>query len=308
MHGIRLAIRMAEQLGKTEEVDRWKKLFNRIGKGILQHLVDDSEFGPIWHTYEHCDWQDHAHKLVHLQLATEGDTFTPLDDYAQGSELDRIFLEIDLNTYKYLMRDKNYNCLRMYGYGQGMMTQSALLMDQMRDAERFIEKLVRFAYLPKFGRWLAPEGIIVHKSGKYSVPVNCYMGQDSHVADSTKALRLMLGVDDNHPEQLKLVPRFPVEWEKASINDFPVLLPGGRRKVSYRYERTEEFQQFEYRFDDILQKLDVRLGPLPTGKSILSILLDGVEKEFQEMFSGDSRWVWIRNLTGSSGVIRVMLG
>jgi hypothetical protein len=84
------------------------------------------------------------------------------------------------------MKDKNYTCLRSYGYGQGMMTQAALLLDEMNDAENFINLLVTHCYLPRLEGWTAPEGIILHKSGEYWVPVNGYLGQDSHLADSQK--------------------------------------------------------------------------------------------------------------------------
>ena len=197
-------------------------MYERLAEGILEHLTDESDFGPIWHTEPDCDWQDHAHKLAHLQLATDGDTYTPLQDYKENNRIDRRYLEIDLNTYNFLMKDKNYNCLRMYGYGQGMMTQAALLLDMMADAERFMEMLLHHCYLPKFGRWICPEGIILHESREYYLPVNAYMGQDSHVADSTKAVRLMLGIDDNKPEHLRFIPRFPSSWTFMAVKDFPV--------------------------------------------------------------------------------------
>ena len=45
------------------------------------------------------------------------------------------------------------------------MTQAALLLDQMEDAEKFIGKMVQYCYLPRWGKWLSPEGIIVHREG-----------------------------------------------------------------------------------------------------------------------------------------------
>ena len=221
LHGIKLAIRMAEQLGKTDTVDRWKALYVRLRQGILDNLVDQTDAGPVWHTCANCEWQDHAHKLVHLHLATEGDTFTPLQDYAKGDDVDRKYLDISRNTYRYLMREKNYDCLRMYGYGQGMMTQAALLLDEMDDATRFMQMLLRHAYLPHLGGWASPEGILTHRSGKYYMAVNGYAGQDAHIADSTKAMRLMLGVDDNNPAHLRIIPRFPASWSHLAIADFP---------------------------------------------------------------------------------------
>ncbi len=300
LHGVKLAIRMAEQLGKTE-AEAWKILYERLRNGILDHLTDESEFGPVWHTYHETEWQDHAHKLVHIQLATEGDTYTPLEEYAAGDDTDRRFLEISLNTYKYLMKDKNYNCLRMYGYGQGMMAQSALLLDEMEDAAQFVGRLLRHCYLPGFGRWISPEGIILHRSGRYYLPVNGYMGQDSHVADSTKAIRLMLGIDDNNPEQLRIVPRYPAEWTSMSIESYPVCTGKKRQQIKYTYERYEDRQAFRFEFENPVEGMRLRLGPIPRGKVVDTAYFNDKAIAVETLESGDSHWVWVQNLNGISG-------
>ncbi len=306
-HGLRMAIRMAEQLGKSEHVTRWKSLYNRLRQGILDHLVDETESGPIWHTEQSCDWQDHAHSMVSLFAATEGDTYTPLQDYAAGDDLDRQFLEISRSTYRRLMQTRNYNCLRMYGYGQGFMTQSALLLDEMEDAEQFINMLLCHCYLPKFAGWACPEGIILHPYEEYWVPVNGYEGQDSHVAESTKAIRLMLGVDDNDPAHLRIVPRFPSAWSSMSIDNFPVHTGGGRQLCRYTYERFEDRQVFSLGFERPVDRVSVRLGPIPGGKTVTGVEVDSVACEFEQIHSGDSDWVWVRDLQGDGIQVEVCL-
>jgi hypothetical protein len=307
LHGIKLSIRMAQQLGKTEEANRWSTLYERLAYGILKHLTDESECGLVWHTENTCDWQDHAHKLAHIQLATEGFTYTPMDEYNNGEEIDRRFLEIDKNTYKYLMRDKNYNCLRMYGYGQGMMTQSALLMDQMEDAENFVTMLLRHCYLPKFAKWASPEGIIVHKSGKFYLPVNGYMGQDSHAADSTKAIRLMLGIDDNDPWHLRLIPRYPLQWNDLAVLKYPVLAGGKRQYIDYKFVREQDCHKFSYKFEYPIDKISVRIGPIPADMEVSCVYFSNAKIHHEVVFSGDSRWVWVKNLSSVSGTVVVEL-
>jgi len=303
LHGVKLAIRMAQQLGKQEKIESWNKLYERLRRGILNNLVDESEIGPIWHTYPETDWQDHAHKLVHIQLATEGDTYVPITDYASGDDIDRRFLEISQNTYKHLMKDKNYNCLRMFGYGQGMMTQAALLLDEMEDAGQFMHMLLRHCYLPRLSGWTCPEGIIVHRDGNYYLPVNGYRGQDSHLADSTKALRLMLGIDDNNPTHLTIVLRYPAQWNRMLIAEYPILNGERRQHISYIYERFEDKQIFSFTFEKMIKVLSVRLGPIPKGKNISVAFVNEKEVMFEVLKSGDSNWVWIRNITGLSGRI-----
>ncbi|MHB1484695.1 MAG: hypothetical protein ACYCYI_08525 [Saccharofermentanales bacterium] len=305
LHGLRLYAKMARQLGKLDEAEKWTVLYERLAQGILDNLIDKSEFGDIFHTEYKTDWQDHSHKLAHLQLATEGDTFTPLEDYPKRKGFDSKFIEIDVNSYNFLMRKKTYNSLRMYGYGQGMMTQSALLLDRMYDAEQFVNMLVDHCYLPRLAGWTCPEGIILHRSGKYYLPVNGYMGQDSHVADSTKAMRIMLGVDDNDMTHLKLVPRFPASWDKAAITGFPALIGGEREKLDYDYTRTDYEDTFKYSLSAKPGRLSIRLGPVAEENEIVSLKVNGEETVFDDIKSGDSRWIWIRNLTDAKAIIKI---
>jgi hypothetical protein len=305
LHGIKLSIIMAKELGKTKEVEDWTRLYNRLQKGILDNLLDNSGFGSVWHTDPQKTWNDDAQKMVHIQLATEGITYTPLQDYASADEMTRKYLEIDKNSYRYLMHDKNYNCLRMYGYGQGLMTQAALLMDEMNDAENFINMMVNHCYLLHLEGWTAPEGIILHKSGEFWTPVNGYMGQDSHLADSQKALRLMLGIDDNNPDLLHIIPRFPASWNQMSISDFPVLTGNNRQKIKYSYTRDVKGQIFNFGFERPVKNMSLRLGPIPDGKEIIKATLNGQKVMFENLISGDCRWVWIKDLSGKQGEVKI---
>jgi len=304
LHGIKLSIRMAQQLGLAETVTRWQGLHARLRQGILDHLVDESPEGPIWRLEKSCEWQDHAHRLVYLQLATEGDTYTPLQDYAARDEVDRRYLEITRNSYRALMKDRNYDFLRFFGYGQGMMTQAALLLDEMEDATQLLNMMLTHCYLPRLEGWTGPEGIIVHRSGKYYVPLNGYMGQDAHVADSTKALRLMFGIDDNDPNHLRLAPRYPASWTSMSIKDFPALTGLTRQRIAYIYERSAAGHTFRFEFERPAPRFSVRLGPIPREKELLSATNESNQVLPCEIVdSGDSRWVWLWNQQGRSGTV-----
>lgn len=305
IHGLKLARRLAKQLGHNAEVVRWGQLYDRLRQGCLDHLVDKTDHGPVWHTYPENDWQDHAHKMMPITLSSDGDSFTPLDDYARGDSLDRKCLEISRNSYRYLMKERNYDCLRMYGYGQGYMTQAALLLDEMVDAEHFLDRLLRYCYLPKFGGWTGPEGIIVHRSGKYYLPVNGYMGHDIHVAESTKALRIVLGFDDNDPEHLRLVPRYPATWTHMAVNKFPVLTGRIRQHCRYTYDRGEAGQSFSFNLEHFVERISIRLGPIPLSKKVKTVDYNGRATNFSLQNSGDSTWLWLQNLSGKDGIISV---
>lgn len=305
LHGIGLSIIMAKDLGKNDVVATWTKLYKRLQSGILNNLVDSSEFGPVWHTKPELNWNDDAQKMAHIQLAADGITLTPLQDYALADSITQHYLKIDVNSYRYLLKNKNYNCLRMFGYGQGMMTQAALLMDEMNDAENFINVMVDHCYLPRLEGWTAPEGIILHKSGEYWVPVNGYMGQDSHLADSQKALRLMLGIDDNNSDHVRIIPRYPSSWNQMSIKDFPVLTENKRQKINYSYTRDDNGQVFKFEFESSVKNMSLRLGPIPEGKVVSKAIFNSEKLAFENLVSGDSKWVWIKNLSGKMGEVKI---
>ncbi len=189
--------------------------------------------------------------------------------------------------------EPDYNCLRMYGYGQGMMTQAALLLDEMTDAGRFLDLLLRYCYLPSLHGWASPEGIITHRSMKYYLPVNGYMGQDSHVADSTKAVRLILGIDDNDPEHLRLVPRYPSDWTRMAISDYPVLTGTSRQRLAYVYERDGGKHALSYELEHSVDRLSVRFGPFPRGTEVRAASANGKPTEARSLDSGDSAWAWV---------------
>jgi hypothetical protein len=303
LHGLKLAVRLAAQLGRTAEVAQWTALYRRLRQGVFDHLVDPSAFGPVWHTDPTCDWQDHAHKLVPLHLATEGDTYTPLDDGVQGDDADRWALDISLNTYRYLMKERSFDFLRAYGYGQGMMAQAALLLDRMGDATQFVGMLLRHLYLPHPDPWSCPEGIILHRSGRYYMP-HGYDGTDSHVVEATKAARIMLGVDDNDPDHLRLLPRFPAEWTEARIKRWPVLTGTARQFMDYSYLRADGSEVFEYSFDAAPPALSIRLGPYAASR-VRECRVNGTPVDARLRLSGDSHWLWVRAAPGRSGRIDV---
>lgn len=303
LHGVRLSARMARIIGRDRESDEWESLERRLRTGILKNLVDDSDDGPIWHTDADCDWQDHAHKLVPIHLATEGDTFTPREDWQSESPEVQAILQITINSYRSLLKNQNFDFLRAYGYGQGFMLQAALLLDEMRDATKLANLMVTRCYLPHMAGWCAPEGILQHPSGKFWMPMNGYPGQDSHLADSVKALRLMLGVDDNRIGELHIVPRYPKEWTRLQVSSFPVVTEGRRQYLTYSYERSSREQSFNYSFSDTETAFHLRLGPIDPSWTSIEVEHSGGPTAYRVISSGDSTWIWTQVLASRAGKV-----
>ena len=305
LHGVRLSARMARAIGRDRQAEAWERLEARLRAGILSELVDPSADGPIWHTDPTCDWQDNAHMLVPLHLASDGDTFTPREDWQTESPEVRAILDTTISSYKSLLKTQDFDFLRAYGYGQGMMLQAALLLDEMQDATKFVNLMVTRGYLPHMAGWCAPEGILQHPSGKFWMPMNGYAGQDSHLADSVKALRLMLGVDDNRIGEFHLVPRYPKEWTRMQIFDFPVLTGTTRQRLTYSYERSKEHQSFEYSFSDSEAAIHLRLGPIDPSWTSIDVEHSGKPATCRLVASGDSNWLWTQVSSAMTGKIDI---
>lgn len=294
--GLKLSIRMAEQLGEKPLASKWGELYKRLIQGILDHLTVDSPFGQVFRKVESTDWQDYCHIIPFITLAPDGDSYLPLEKYSVQDEMHKKLLEISQNTYQMLLSNGNYNNLRMFGYGQGMMTQTALLLDEMENCERLLHLMLRCCYLKNLGGYISPEGIILHKSGEFYTPVNGYMGQDSHVADSTKAVRLLLGIDDNDSNILHLVPRMPHAWDKMRICDYPVMIKNKREKISYLFEKEHNEIRFSYQLSTPAHQVKIRLGALPKGAIVKKVFFSKNPIGFEQKTSGDSDWVYLDTL------------
>lgn len=153
--------------------------------------------------------------------------------------------------------------------------------------------------------FLAPEGIMTHPCGKFYLPVNGYLGQDAHIADSVKAVRLMLGVDDNKENLIRLIPRFPSSWERCGIDEYPVLTPCGRGKLSYLICRTETSYRMQINLS-APSPLEVRIGPFDRRPSDTA-RINGENVPLNPYRSGDSWWCMISRINGSSFVIETDL-
>ena len=135
------------------------------------------------------------------------------------------------------------------------------------------------------------------------MPVNGYMGQDSHLADSVKAVRLLLGVDDNRQGRLRLVPRFPAAWTHCAIEGFPALTNEGRGTVAYTLDRDAAHYRMDVRLSAPIS-LDVRVGPFAE-RPAQTVLVNGSARPLEPFRSGDSWWGWVRALDGDHCTLEV---
>ena len=86
-----------------------------------------------------------------------------------------------------------------------------------------------------------------------------------------------------------------------SISDFPVLTGNNRQKIKYSYTRDVTGHVFNFGFERPIKNMSLRLGPIPDGKEIIKATLNGQKVMFENLISGGSRWVCIKNLGEKQG-------
>ena len=139
----------------------------------------------------------------------------------------------------FAQKEEYYNPMsgRQMGYGQGYLTQAALLLDLPDEASDCVEAATMLTYHHTDRQYIVPEGVITHGDGRYWFR-NSDLGNGVQQAEIVKLARIMIGVDDFDCEHgIKLIPRLPKNWKYLSVKDFPA---ANGKKVSYRYSRTQD--------------------------------------------------------------------
>jgi hypothetical protein len=273
-YALRAYVRLAEAMGQTQLAVRWSRMAQRLGTGILDCFTTrHPRYGQIFvdTTYDCWTWESKA--LAPLFLAPD------LVGYDLAA-LDRPLYDIARNTYRALWEEyPRFAQGRQMGYGQGYITQGAILCDQYEHMQGFLEQAAAFCYHHSDYNYIVPEGVICHPSGRFWFR-NCDLGNSVQQAEIVKSVRLILGVDDLEPSAgLRLIPRLPAGWRSLSASRYPavVVLDDQRRRVTLdlRYERVDGGYRLTFQADCRIPKLSVRMGPFPEGAPVKLVGLRG---------------------------------
>lgn len=111
---------------------------------------------------------------------------------------------------------------RQMGYGQGYLTQAAILLDLYEEMTECLEAAAMFSYHHTDHNYIVPEGVILHGSRQYWYR-NSDLGNAVQQAEIVKCARLLLGIDDIVPARgLRLIPRLPNGWNSLDAKAYPV--------------------------------------------------------------------------------------
>lgn len=123
-------------------------------------------------------------------------------------------------------------------YGHGYALQSMLLLNFLRMAQKGLNGLVEFTY--DRGQKLSPYYIFE----QWRVPpvrrmpqIGCGELNLVNVAEILKTARMIIGLDDSDPSNIRLVPRLPPQWSGALVKRMPMRTLDGIIRVKIRIKR-----------------------------------------------------------------------
>ena len=120
---------MADSIGETNSAAQWRDRADKMRAAISsQYIVNDPKYGRVW-TLEHAGWAHRSTVLGPLIFLADYEGLAPEDGDAAWRPVNEATYQRLIDTYKPL---GFYG--QAMGYGQGFVTESALLLDRMHDA------------------------------------------------------------------------------------------------------------------------------------------------------------------------------
>lgn len=292
MNALLALAKMADSIGETNSAARWRDRAEEMRAAMArQYMTYDRKYGRVW-TLNRAGFPNKSTVLGPLILLADYEGFAPQDDAPAWRPVNEASYQRLVDTYKPF---GFYG--QAFGYGQGFITQAALLLDRMHDATTMLDWAAKEIYYPqlKSGRFIAPEACDIDPTGRYWYRIGD-LGNGVQEAEIVKALRLVIGVDDTHPERLQFYPRMPYDWNEIAVKRYPVLFEtGGMTRTAlldYRLTRSREGMNLAIGADQAIGPVAMRLGPFEERPGISHIQVNGrVPAEAVVEKSGDSWWV-----------------
>lgn len=280
---------MADSISETESAKLWRDRAEKMRQAIpARYLVDDSKYGHVW-TLQDAGWPNQSTVLGPLIFLADYKGFAPQDD-------DPAWRAANEGAYQRLIG--TYKPFGFYGwamgYGQGFVTQAALLLDRLKDVTPMLEWTARETYDPQVASYIVPEGVQVDPSGTYVFRTGD-QGNGVQEAEIVKMYRILIGVDDNEPKRLRVMPRMPYGWSEIAVDRYPALVESDGKietaQLHYSLRRVNGHMSMEISADRSLGSVAMRLGPFEKQPLPSDVLVNGKHPaDVKAEHSGDSWW------------------
>jgi len=298
VNALRALAQMADSIGETNSAAQWRDRADKMRQAMAaQYIIDDPKYGRVW-TLDFAGWPTHPTVLGPLIFVADYQGFAPQDDDAALRPVNEAAYQRLIDTYKPF---GFYG--QAMGYGQGFVTESALLLDRMRDATTMLDWIAKEIYDPKFGSFIVPEGVQIDPSGRFLYRAGD-LGNGVQEAEIIKTLRLVIGLDDTQPDRLQFYPRMPYGWKEMAMERYPVLFERQgtleTAHLRYKLERSGDRMKLEISADRDLGPVAMRLGPFAQQPATSEIRVNGESPAGASVEpSGDSWWVRFTLSVGS---------
>lgn len=289
---------MADSISETQSATLWRGRAEKMRKAIpAAYLVDDPKYGRVW-TLKDAGWPNKSTVLGPLIFTADARGFAPEDDDPAWRQANEAAYQRMIETYKPF----GFYGWAM-GYGQGFVTQSALLLDRMKDATTMLNWTARETYDPQIDSFIVPEGVQVDPSGRYIYRTGD-QGNGVQEAEIVKMFRILVGVDDVQPQRLRIMPRLPYGWTEMAIDKYPALVERqGKHETAhlhYELHRSAAGMSIAISSDRDLGTIAFRLGPFEKQPRPSEVTVNGRHPSRPKIEqSGDSWWVGFEAPVGS---------
>lgn len=289
MTALEALAQMADSIGETQSAVLWRDRAEKMRKAIpARYLIDDTKYGHVW-TLDFAGWPNQSTVLGPLIFLADYKGFAPADD-------DPNWRPANQAAYQRLV--DSYTPFGFYGwamgYGQGFVTQAALLLDRMNDVTPMLNWTAKETYDPRFG-FIVPEGAQVDPTGHFVFRTGD-QGNGVQEAEIVKVFRILIGVDDTQPQRLRILPRMPYGWSEMAVDKYPALVERqGKTETAlmhYDLRRAADRMSLEISSDKKLGLVELRLGPFEKQPQTSNVLVNGkhpAEPSIEK--SGDSWWM-----------------
>jgi hypothetical protein len=180
----------------------------------------------------------------------------------------------------------------------------------MRDATTMLDWAAKETYDPQLaqlgiGSYIVPEGARIDPSGRYWFHIGD-VGNGVQEAEIVKTLRVVMGVDDTHPERLQFFPRIPFDWSEIAVSKYPVTFEASGKlntaDLNYTLKRAGDRMDLRIAADKDLGRVAMRVGPFAHRPKAVDVRVNGkVPAKATVERSGDSWWVQFAAVVGVPG-------
>jgi hypothetical protein len=290
MTALEALAKMADSIGESQSATLWHDRAEKMRKAIpARYLITDPKYGRVW-TLDFAGWPNQSTVLGPLISLADYQGFAPQDDDPEWRKANEAAYQRLIDTYRPF---GFYGCAM--GYGQGFVTQAALLLDHMKDATPMLNWTAREVYDPQIHSFVVPEGVQVDPTGRFMFRTGD-QGNGVQEAEIVKMFRVLIGVDDNRPERLRIFPRMPYSWNEMAVERYPVLFEDqGKTEsafIEYKLERSAGRMTLEISSDKVLGAVAIRLGSFNQQPRVTNVSVNGQSPDRATVqYSGDSWWV-----------------